>query len=148
MKVFLGVVKPLLLMYNRYERDKAIYGTFRPEDWEADKIEYLKGWEGYKEQILEDKPNSEPIFNIKPNLIDSLRPFINKRGVRNRLFKGNEHEVKVVQLEQIPGSARLIYRDLDRCVSVMEPVYISSIKNAKDDLTLASKKLFKKAKKL
>ncbi len=134
-------------MYNSYNEDLKKFGSFRIEDWRKDHEEYQKVFQQYKETIPTAE-DPELSFNFRSNLINSLKPFVNKRGVRDRLFSGDEHEVKVVQIEQIPGSAKLIYRDLDRCVSACEPIYIRSVETAQQDIEPSAKKLYKKAKKL
>ena len=106
-------------MSNNYEEDLKKYGSFKYEDWKADNEQYTKVFNDYKDGILKNRQAEESILNIRPNLVDSLQPFVNKRGIRSRLFKGDHHEVKVVQLDEIPGPAKLIYRDLDKCVGAM-----------------------------
>jgi hypothetical protein len=134
--------------HDQYQRDLEYYGNFREEDWKADKQQFYKHFDQYKKNTELNTEHHEPIFNFRINLIDYLRPFVNKRGVRSKFFRGDQYEVKIVQLETIPGSAKLIYRDLDMYESAIEPIYINSVETAEKDMAKAAKKLYKKAKKL
>lgn len=121
---------------------------FPYKHWDSDNNQAIKAWADFRERYITEKPSSEPAFNFRINLIDYLKPFVNKRGIRQSPFKGEEHEVKLVQLDTIPGNGKILYRNWKKEVGTMIPVYVSSKETLKKDLEKESKRLFKKAKKL
>lgn len=121
---------------------------FPYKNWNPDNIEAERAWSNVREDYLTKQSTPESAFNFRLNLIDNLKPFVNKRGIRQRPFIGEEHEVKLVQIDNIPGRGKLMYRDLDREVGTLVPVEITSREYIKKDLERVSKRLYKKAKKL
>lgn len=133
-------------MYNDlFQKAVDKYGVFRQDDWDKDKREYQKEFEAFKKTV-HTAQETKPVFNFRTNMIDFLQPFVNKRGKRSRLFIGDEHEVKAVQIDTIPGSGKLIYRDIERHISVCEPIYVNSVDTVEKDIMKSAKRLYKKAK--
>lgn len=120
---------------------------FPLKDWEPDNKQALKSWNNFSQEINQNRPNQKS-FTYLSNVIDYIQPFVNKRGVRKDPFKGNQHEVKITQLDNIPGYAKLVYKDYDRQVGTLVKVYINSRQSVLEDIQSVSKKLYKKAKKL
>lgn len=117
-------------------------------EWEPDKKQDIQNWHKFHEDFMKNRTPTNTSFNPRPNLIDILEPFVNKRGVRRDPFKGDGHEVKLTQLDQLPGYAKLVYRNIDKRVGEIVDVYINSRETMKSDIEKVSKQLYKKSKKV
>jgi hypothetical protein len=125
---------------NLYEVDQ-----FAFRDWEPDNRQLQREWKKVSDKIRQD---AEPAFTIRQNLVDTLVPFVNKRGERNKYFQGEDHQVRLTQVDDLPCTAKLVYMNHDLETGTMVPVELRSRETFVKDLKKASKKLFKKAKPL
>lgn len=126
---------------NMYEVDQ-----FPLKDWEAETRDVERQWKQYHDEVFGDK-QAEDAFSFRMNLIDYVKPFVNKRGVRDKNFQGNHHELKLAQVDKIPGYAKLVYMNHELNFGEMVPVYIRSKESIEVDVESVAKKLYKKSKK-
>ncbi len=120
---------------------------FPLKDWGTDNRQAARGWSQFSQDFLDSRPQPEDSFNFRNNIIDRVVPFVNKRGVRKRPFKGEEHEVKLTQVDNIPGCARLVYRNHEERVGAFVECMLHSHETVQDDIQKVGKLLHKKAKK-
>ncbi len=121
---------------------------FPYKEWGPDNEQAKRTWKAAQEYFQKTRPQTEEAFNFRLNLIDQLIPFVNKRGIRKRPFIGDEHEVRLTQVDIVPGDAKLIYRNQELQVGAMVPVYLKSQETIKKDIESVAKPLWKKAKKV
>lgn len=120
---------------------------FPHKEWPSDSKQVVRAWDDMRKNFFKTKQEPQKVANFQLNMIDSLRPFVNKRGVRQNPFVGEEHEVKLVQVDFIPGDAKLVYRNHELQIGEMVPVKLTSKQTILEDASRVSKKLFKKSKK-
>ncbi len=124
------------------------------KEWVPETKQMQKEWKHYRDHVItteseEQKAlDQEAIVSINSNLIDYIKPFVNKRGVRDKYFTDKNNEVRLLQLDTLPGHAKLVFRNPELRIGAMVPVYIQSRETAKADIEQVSKKLYKKAKKI
>ncbi len=139
-------------LYKHMEKKGAFeIDQFPFKDWIPETEQMKREWESYKKNVIGDPDDcvlSGKFIDNRNNLIDHLKPFVNRRGARNKRFLHKDNEVRLLQLETIPGSAKLVFRNSELCVGTMVPVYINSRETVYKDIEGASKQLYKKAKKL
>ncbi len=139
-------------LYKHMEKKGAFeVDQFPFKDWIPETEQMKREWESYRKNVLEEQyevVKGEQFLDNRTNLIDHLKPFVNRKGVRDKRFLHRDNEVRLLQLETIPGSAKLVFRNSELCVGAMVPVYINSRETVYKDLEGASKQLYKKAKKL
>lgn len=120
------------------------------KEWIPETRQMEKEWKHYRDHVITEPETTdqEAIVSINSNLIDYIKPFVNKRGVRDKYFTDQNNEVRLLQLDTFPGHAKLVFKNPELRIGAMVPVYIQSRETAKADIELVSKKLYKKAKKI
>lgn len=97
--------------FDQLRSDVDRYGWSGEEEWERDAEELQRLTEEYREEVLASKKSFDEFYtSLSVNLIDVL-PGFTRKGERREAFRGNK-EVRITDLNVIPGEAVFVYRDI------------------------------------
>jgi hypothetical protein len=99
--------------FEHLKQDVDNYGWAGKEEWERDAEELERLSLEYREEVLASKKAFDEFYSsLSVNLIDVLPGFTRgTTGERREPFKGDK-EVRVTDINGIPGDAVLVYRDV------------------------------------